>query len=90
VCEANAAAGETLRVPSSFLVGKPLLHFVARQDTRAFRVRVVEAETTEAARFEVRMRPRGHAPFLASIAVRHVRGEDGRTLRLMWTIQSVA
>ncbi len=73
--EANRAAATLLAHPQEQLVGKLLIAFVARGDTRAFRRHLSSLTAVEAVpAFEVRMRPRGGVPFLASVSVRAVPG----------------
>jgi PAS domain S-box-containing protein len=64
--EANFAAGALLHVEPQFLVGKPLIHFVARGDTRAFRDAIstmsASPEKAKIEHLEVRLRPRDKAP----------------------------
>jgi PAS domain S-box-containing protein len=75
VREANRAMATLLAHPQEQLIGKLLIAFVARGDTRAFRRHVLALGGPDAARaFQVRMRPRGGAPFLASASVRPVPG----------------
>jgi PAS domain S-box-containing protein len=75
VREANRATAALLAHPQEQLIGKLLIAFVARGDTRAFRRHLMALSGPEAARaFQVRMRPRGGAPFLASASVRVVPG----------------
>jgi PAS domain S-box-containing protein len=87
VREANLAAAALLALPPELLVGKLLISFVARGDTRAFRgylAALGAPEPPEATRtFEVRLRPRGGSPFLASVSVRAVRGAGAHR----WTLR---
>jgi PAS domain S-box-containing protein len=73
--EANRATATLLAHPQEQLIGKLLIAFVARGDTRAFRRHLLALGGPEGGRtFQVRMRPRGGAPFLAAASVRAVPG----------------
>jgi PAS domain S-box-containing protein len=85
---ANARLATFLGVSPGFVIGKPLLHFVVRADTRAFRS-VVKAlgQRGEHEAFRARLRPR-HAgvPFQAEIWVRAARARLARCY--VWTIRA--
>src|SRR5262249_14612771 len=59
--DANRAATEFLCVDHARLVGKPLLHFVARRDTRPFRTWSRQIPVSSPS-FVGRLRPRGGHP----------------------------
>ncbi len=72
--DVNLAAQAFFRVGRRILVGKPLLHFVARGDTRAFRDRVRELERSRVAPepFEVQLRPRGARPCRMTLTIERI------------------
>jgi PAS domain S-box-containing protein len=83
---ANVRLATLLGLLPASLIGKPLLHFVARGDTGAFR-RVVEtlAQHGEHGAFVVRFRPRdGGKPFHAEVWARAARSRLARCL--VWSI----
>jgi PAS domain S-box-containing protein len=87
VLEANRATAALLAHPQEQLIGKLLIAFVARGDTRAFRRHLMALGGPDAARaFQVRMRPRGGAPFLASASVRVISGTGSHR----WTLRPAA
>jgi PAS domain S-box-containing protein len=89
VREANTASGALLNMPARFLVGKPLLHFVARQDTREFRARVRELEEHPSNDdFELRIRPRHGSVMWTRVAAAPVRGPGGSVMGLRWLIRA--
>lgn len=66
IIDATAEAGEFLNVHVGFLVNKPLLHFVARGDTRRFRT-FVNLGVWEPIR--VQLRPRHGRPRAVTLAI---------------------
>jgi PAS domain-containing protein len=90
--DANIAAGTLLSVDAAFLRGRPLVAFVARNDTRAFRglVRDLARAATPIGggrSFTVRMRPRGQPVFLCHALVSAVSSAQGRPIALRWTLR---
>jgi PAS domain S-box-containing protein len=85
--EANHAAAAFLAHPQELLIGKLLIAFVARGDTRDFRRQLIELGGPEAEprTFEIRMRPRGGTPLLTSVTVRGVRGTSAHR----WTLRAI-
>jgi PAS domain S-box-containing protein len=86
---ANAAAAALLNISQSFLVGKPLINFVARADCNALRNALVAMnEATTAMSVELRLRPRHkQPPFVAEISVARVRA-PARPSTLYWTVRN--
>ncbi len=88
ITDANAAAGGLFGAEPSALVGKPLITFVARQDTRTFRDRLRQLREARGVQSMVlRMRPRRGAVFLVEFCVRVVRGLRGRPMALRCTLR---
>jgi PAS domain S-box-containing protein len=89
--EANEAAGALLGVERGFLCGRPLIGFVARQDTHAFRSLLRElGETASRASpraFFVRLRPRGLPVFVADGRASVVASESGKGIALRWALR---
>ncbi|HEY8088271.1 MAG TPA: PAS domain S-box protein [Polyangiaceae bacterium] len=87
--EANLAAAALLGVGREVLLGKLLIAFVARRDTRAFRDRLNELrQSTGQHVLSVKLRARGGIPFPATVSVRSVRdGDEGVDMR--FTIRPV-
>ena len=83
VNEANVAARVLFGVEQGFLPGRPLISFVARQDTRAFRAFLHEWQAADARRtagpasLTLRVRPRGQAVFVVTARVAIVRSAYG-------------
>jgi PAS domain-containing protein len=88
--EANAAAGSLFRTQTSFLKGRSLITFVARQDTRAFRSfldRIPEPTGAEPARAALRMRPRGQPAFVTSVWARAITSGAERPRAIRWSLR---
>lgn len=62
ITDANRSAVAFFNVASAALVGKPLLFFVARRDTRAFREHVRTLWQHRSGSLLVQLRPRGGSP----------------------------
>jgi PAS domain-containing protein len=71
--DANVAAALLLKMPPPHLVGRELLHFVVRGDTRAFRtaVRALPKDQSDL-RLAVRVRPRGGHPVGVALIVKRL------------------
>ncbi|HEY8038184.1 MAG TPA: PAS domain-containing protein [Polyangiaceae bacterium] len=83
--EANTAAARLFAVPHAAMSGRLVISFVARQDTRRFREWLLTLDAAaDLHQTRVRLRPRGGAPFLATVAVRFVPGLWGRSAGLRW------
>jgi PAS domain S-box-containing protein len=90
--DANLAAGALLGTEPGLLVGRPLITFIARQDTRAFRnlLREIGETQTDGPRrtLTVRLRPRGQAVFVVCAHVSVVRALSGRPLAIRWMLRA--
>jgi PAS domain S-box-containing protein len=85
---ANSRLATLLGVLPAFVIGKPLLHFVARGDTRVFRG--VVRSLAEGGELDVvlRLRPRDRGtPFYAAVRARAARG--GPAMYLVWSVQAL-
>jgi PAS domain S-box-containing protein len=88
IAEANVAAGILFGLDRAAMVGRPLISFVARQDTREFRARLRELQGgVDVCSTTLRMRPRGGAVFWAVLCARVVRGVRGKWIALHCTIR---
>ncbi len=91
--EANASAGVLFRAEPAFLVHRPLISFVARNDTRTFRsflarLQAADQEPSTSPRpVMLRMRPRGHPVFVVFARASRVVGSDGRPVALRWMLR---
>ncbi len=84
--EANIAAAKLLVMRPEALVGRLLISFVARKDTRDFRECISgAARRREPQAVQLHLRPRSDRPFRAKLSIRHV--PDGtQGVAFHWTI----
>jgi PAS domain S-box-containing protein len=89
--EANRAAVTLLHTPRRFLVGKPLLLFVAKEESRAFHSLLIQVcrAKRRMPEWEVRLRPRHEAPFDAALTVAAVHSPEGKPVALCWLLRDV-
>lgn len=86
--QVNRVAVALLNVSSAFLVNKPLIGFVAPPERKAFRAQLVHLRQAERMEeWEVRIKPRGGAPFAASLTVAAARDPKGRVVSLYWLLR---
>ena len=89
--DANARAAAVFCVEPRSLSGRPLIAFVARQDTRAFRSLVNEIEKddphVDVRSATLRMGRRGQAPFAVALRAVRVRCASARALAIRWSLR---
>ncbi len=93
--EANLAASGLFRAEPGGLAGRPLVSYVARRDTRAFRRLLHELldarpAPQEPLRAVLRMRPRGQAVFVVSVSVVAVMNDGGSAVALRWVLRDAS
>jgi PAS domain S-box-containing protein len=89
--EANRAAGELLRVPLRFLIGKPLGLFVTREGSHAFHTALTQLAREDPERaWELCLQPRDGDPLEVGLKVSTVRDDDGRLVALRWLFRDLA
>ena len=84
---ANRAAASLLGAAQEFLVGKPLLVFIGKDDRKAFRARLARLgeESGSVQRLEIDMQPRHGTPFPAATTVSTVCDAAGHCIGLRWS-----
>jgi PAS domain S-box-containing protein len=92
--EANRAASALLGVRQDFLIGKPLLVFVAEQDQQAFHTRLTQLHTTDVIsrdlpRLEIMLQPRDGEPFPVSLTVGLVHDAESQLAGLRWLLRDI-
>jgi PAS domain S-box-containing protein len=89
--EANHAATAALDLDQDFLVGKPLLVFVAEEDRRMFHDRLAELRTDPGTvqDLEIGLQPRHGTPFFVSMTVGKVRDTTGRVDGFRWLLRDI-
>ena len=86
--EANQTAARLLNIPQiSYLVNKPLVVFVAKEDRGDFHNHISQLQTNKGSKWQVLLQPRQGASFLATCTV-VVRDEAG-AMGLSWLLQDI-
>jgi PAS domain S-box-containing protein len=89
ILQANISAEVLLGAPATALVGKPLELFVAAQDRRGFRHRLLHVDDLDLREWELRLRT-GRGPALrAAATVSGERDFDGRPGELRWLLREL-
>lgn len=90
--EANLRAAGMFSVAPPFLAGRPLIGFVARQDTRVFRSLLKDMGAADGAvrSATIRMRPRGQMPFVVAARVAVVRSSSGLPIAARWSLRQLS
>nr|WP_243146738.1 PAS domain-containing protein [Scytonema sp. UIC 10036] len=92
--EANNVAAKLLNIAPKFLVGKPLVNFVTREERKTFRSRLHQmCQVNWVQEWEVRLVPRERegtrVPFDASMTVSAIRNEKGELVALRWLLRDI-
>jgi PAS domain-containing protein len=79
-----------LRVRQDFLVGKPLIAFVAQEEHQAFRTQLNRLQRVERVEdWKVPLQLREGVPFPAAITVTAVCDPEGKLVALRWLIRDI-
>ena len=90
---ANPAAGEALGIQCEFLVGKPLVVYVADGERQPFIRRLTRLKagvTTRISSWSIMFGARDRAPFPGEASVSLAREDDGRVAKMVWMIRDVS
>jgi PAS domain S-box-containing protein len=88
--EVNRVAARMLRVRQDFLVGKPLIAFVAQEEHQAFRTQLNRLQRVERVEdWKVPLQLREGVPFPAAITVTAVGDPEGKLVALRWLIRDI-
>jgi PAS domain S-box-containing protein len=88
--EANQAAVALLSGGKDFLVGKPLVRYVAKEDHRLFHLRLSTlAEQGEWEDWEPTFKPPRGKAFPAALALNAIRDLEGKLVGLRWLIRDI-
>jgi PAS domain S-box-containing protein len=88
--EANRAAATLLGVPQQFLVGKPLVLFVSREEWRTFLIELAQRHHWDhKPEWEVCLCPRNGEPIDVTLTASTVRDSEGRLLALHWLLHDI-
>lgn len=85
--EANRAAAILLNINRQFLVGKPLVVFIAESEHKAFLASLNELQRKNWTHpLEVRLQPRKDVSFDAALTVAAIRDSEGKLIALRWLL----
>lgn len=88
--EANRAAANLLNLSSKFLISKPLINFIAYEERRAFRAKLMQLIQTEwMQEWEIRILPRTGEIFDAAVTVSTVRDLQGKPIGWRWLLRDI-
>lgn len=89
--EVNRAAAAALDADQDFLVGKPLLAFVAEEDRKTFHARLVQlrADMGTEQGWEIGLQPRYGTPFRASMTVGKVCDMASQVIGIRWLLRDI-
>ena len=88
--EANQAASSLLRVRQAFLIGKPLVMFVAKPDRRAFHTYLSRLQTIAQPRnWDLHLKPRQGDVFPALITTSAIRSSQNTLLGWRWLARDI-
>lgn len=86
--ESNVAAANLLSVRQKYLVGKPLVVFIAQQDRQTFITQLRNLQHLQ--NWEVFLQPRNGQPFPASIRVSDVSDAQGKRIGFRWLLCNIS
>ena len=88
--EANQAAEELFKVPWDFMVDKPLIVFVVKQNYDNFHTQLDQLSKVEKVKdWEIVMKPKRGQPFPVNITVSNIYDFDGKSIGLRWLIRDI-
>ncbi|MEH2330386.1 hybrid sensor histidine kinase/response regulator [Nostoc sp.] len=91
ILEANRAATIHINVSQRFLVGKPLLTFIAQSDHQAFFDYLTQLQQLDrGGEWEVCLQPREKICFDVAFTVTTVRNELGKPVALRWLMRNIS
>ena len=90
ILEANRAASVQLNLLQRFLIGKPLLTFIARSDHQSFFNHLTQLQDLDrGGEWEVCLQPREKICFDVALTVVTVRNEEGKPVALRWLMRDI-
>ncbi|MBI5118346.1 PAS domain S-box protein [Candidatus Poribacteria bacterium] len=91
ILEANRGASALLNVTQKFLIGKPLVLFLAKGERKSFLARLSRhAQVDRVENWEVRMQPRRGAVFYAAITATAIGDQQGVLTGVRWLIRDIS
>lgn len=89
IVEANRAAAATLNVPPSYVVAKPLLVYVLKEDRPVYYEALSSMRRMDRGEWTLRVGPRGREPVWVHATVGAIRAWDGTLEGLRWVARDV-
>ncbi|MFN6484425.1 MULTISPECIES: ATP-binding protein [unclassified Nostoc] len=91
ILEVNRAASIQINVPQRFLIGKPLLTFIAKPDHQTFFNYLIQLQQLDqGGEWEVCLQPRKKICFDVALTVVTVRNEKGQPVALRWLMRDIS
>ncbi|MEH2024486.1 PAS domain-containing hybrid sensor histidine kinase/response regulator [Nostoc sp.] len=91
ILEANRAASIHINISQRFLIGKPLLTFIAKSDHQAFFNYLTQLQQIDrGGEWEVCLQPREKICFDIALTVVTVRNEKGKPVALRWLMRDIS
>ncbi|MEH2243686.1 sensor histidine kinase [Nostoc sp.] len=91
ILEANRAATIHLNILQRYLIGKPLLTFIARSDHQAFFNYLTQLQQIDrGGEWEVCLQPREKVSFDVALTVVTVRNQEGKPVTLRWLMRDIS
>lgn len=89
--EGNRAAANLLNVSQEFLVGKPLVVFVAETQRRLFQSKLTRRlrQSTPVQEWDVLLQPCDDEPINATLRVTVIRNQEGKPVALGWLLRDI-
>ncbi|MEA5503503.1 ATP-binding protein [Halotia wernerae UHCC 0503] len=90
ILEANRAAALLLNISQRFLIGKPLVTYIAQSDYQAYFAHLNQLQQFDQdIEWEVLLKPRAQAPFYVALRVVNVRNQQGDLVALRWLMRDI-
>ncbi|MEH2281325.1 MAG: ATP-binding protein [Nostoc sp.] len=91
ILEANRAASIHINISQRFLIGKPLLSFIAKSDHQSFFNYLTQLQQIDrGGEWEVCLQPREKICFDIALTVVTVRNEKGKPVALRWLMRDIS
>lgn len=88
--EANCAAATLLNIKQQFLIGKPLVVFIAESECHIFCANLNKLQQMDWSRpLEVRLQPLKGIAFDCALTVATIRNSEGRLIALRWLLRDI-
>ncbi|MDZ8240026.1 MAG: PAS domain S-box protein [Nostoc sp. ChiQUE01a] len=85
--QANQAAATLLSAQQQYLIGKPLVVFIAEPERQAFRTRLAQLQEVQG--WEVYLKPRSREPFPVVLSVTSIHDEQGQQVGWRWLLRNI-